>query len=271
MKRNILTFKELDSWLSENFYFEDGYVLQIEEDPLNIIVGYDIKASYEAYSEKQILPFMVIPAGVEEWNFDREVIPVGDRNHIESIEPVEVDNGVCIEFATPAVFRLRSKSLVVEQQNVIRTVCRPWVSNSEIFIKVGLSFVPRAEFWKCELERFGHNISFRYYGGDSKELEKVPYPNYEGYYIQLSDRIKSTTKGIFFFHVRIDSGQLYLALRNDDDVLRRVWQDLTLILAAYPNTTIKCGNCRFTGSEWIRYLTDGTLPSPGHHGGNTPE
>jgi hypothetical protein len=42
LKMTIDSFKDLDKWLSDNFYFEDGHILSIRENPLEIIVGYKI-------------------------------------------------------------------------------------------------------------------------------------------------------------------------------------------------------------------------------------
>ena len=46
LKTTVHTLKDLDKWLSDNFYFEDGHVLAIKENPLEIIVGYNVKANY---------------------------------------------------------------------------------------------------------------------------------------------------------------------------------------------------------------------------------
>ncbi len=80
LNTTIHTFNDLDKWLSDNFDFEDGYVLSIKENPLEIIVGYDVKGNFKANSERHILPFKIIPSKIIEWTFDKEVINVGDDN-----------------------------------------------------------------------------------------------------------------------------------------------------------------------------------------------
>jgi len=118
--------------LSDNFYFEDGHVLAIKENPLEIIVGYNVKANYKANSERHILPFKIIPSKIYEWTFDIDVTNVGDDNYIEYIEAWEVENGICLEFATPAIFRLVTNSLEIEEQELIKTTFKPWTSEKEI-------------------------------------------------------------------------------------------------------------------------------------------
>ena len=114
------TFNDLDKWLSDNFYFEDGHILAIKENPLEIIVGYNVKANYEANSDRHILPFKIIPSKIIEWVYDKEVVNIGDDNYIECIETSEVENGVCLEFTTPTTIRLVAKSLIVEKQELIK-------------------------------------------------------------------------------------------------------------------------------------------------------
>ncbi|MCS4162995.1 hypothetical protein [Sphingobacterium sp. BIGb0116] len=61
-----------------------------------------------------------------------------------------------------------------------------------MYLTAYLSEVPRPLFWKEKLSKYGHDILFRYYSGEERQPEQVPYPDYQGYYIQLADRISST-------------------------------------------------------------------------------
>ncbi len=261
LKTTIQTFNDLDKWLSDNFYFEDGHILAINENPLEIIVGYNVKANYKANSERHILPFKIIPSKFYEWTFDKDVANVGNDNYIEGIEACEVENGICLEFYTPATFRLVTNSLEIEEQELIKTTFKPWTSEKEMYLTTDLSEIPRPEFWKEELKKYGYDILFRYYAGDVRLPEQVPYPDYQGYYIQLVDRISSTQEGIFLKHLKVENGKLSLSFENKDEKLKNVWDDLTLILADLPNAKINSGNCEFTGTKWKQYLADKLLPT----------
>lgn len=261
LKTTIHTFNDLDKWVSDNFYFEDGHVLAIKENPLEIIVGYNVKANYKANSERHILPFKIIPNKIHEWTFDKDVVNVGDNNYIECIEASEVENGICLDFSTPATFRLVADSFEIEEQELIKTTFKPWTSETEMYLTTDLAEIPRPEFWKEELKKYGHNILFRYYAGDERQPEQVPYPDYQGYYIQLDDRIGSTQEGIFLKHLKVEDGKLSLSFENKDEELKNVWNDLTMVLADFPNAKINSGNCEFTGTEWKQYLTDKVLPT----------
>lgn len=71
---------------------------------------------------------------------------------------------------------------------------KPWASEIEIYLTTDLSEITRPEFWKAILSKYGHEILFRYYVGDEKHSEQVPYSVYQGYYIQLDELIKKIKK-----------------------------------------------------------------------------
>jgi len=261
LKTTIQTFNDLDKWLSDNFYFEDGHILSIKDNPLEITVGYNVKGNYKANSERHILPFKITPTNVIEWTIDKNVTVIGENNCIEFIETCEIESGVCLDFITFSTFRLVSENLVIEEQELIKTTFKPWVSETEIFLTTDLSEIPKPEFWKEKLGKCGHEILFRYYAGEERTPEQIPYPDYQGYYIQLADRIKSTQEGIFLKHLSVNNANLRLCFENDDKELKNVWNDLTIILSDFPNAQISSGNCEFTGLEWKQFLKDKILPT----------
>jgi hypothetical protein len=260
LKTTIHTFKELDEWLSDNFYFQDGHVLAVKENPIQISVGYNVKANYKANSERHILSFKLIPSKIIEWTFDKEYINTGDDNYIEDIAAIKLEKGIGLEFYTPTQFRLVTDKLIIEEQELIKTTFKAWTSETEIYLTAELSEIPRPEFWKEELGKYGHDILFRYYAGDIRQPEQVPYPNYQGYYLQLADRINSTQEGVFLKYLKVENGKLGLSFQNKDKEIKNVWDDLTLILADLPKANLKSGNCEFTGTKWKQYLIDKILP-----------
>ncbi len=228
---------------------------------MEIIVGYNVKATYKANSEKHILPFKLIPSKLIEWTFDKEVVNIGDDNYIECIEAIDVKNGICMDFSTPATFRLITDSLIIEEQEIIKTTFKPWASEKVMYLTADLSEIPKPDFWKEKLSKYGHDILFRYYAGEKRQTSQIPYPDYQGYYIQLADKIDSTEEGIFFEYIEVENGKLSLSMENKDEELKNVWDDLTLILSDFPNAKIKSGNCEFTGAKWKHYLIDKLLPT----------
>jgi hypothetical protein len=261
LKLTINTFEDLDKWLSDNSYFEDGHILSVNENPLEIIVGYNVKANYKANSERHILSFKLKPSQIYDWTFDKEIINIGNDNYIESIEPIQVEDGICLEFSTPTTFRLSTNNLIIEEQELIKTTFRPWTSEKELFLTADIQEIPKPEFWKNQLINYGHIVSFRYYASEERTGDQIPYPDYQGYYIQLASRIELTKEGIFLKHLKAENGRLNLNFENKDDELKNVWDDLTLILANLPNAKINSGNCEFTGAQWKQFLLDKILPT----------
>lgn len=260
LKKTIYTFNDLDEWLSDNFYFEDGHILSIKENPLEIIIGYNVKASYKANSERHILSFKIIPSKIMEWIYDKDVVNIGADNYIEYIEASKIENRLCLDFFTPTLIRLVTDSFIIKEQELIKTIFKPWVSETDFFMIADFPEIPRLEFWKEKLSKYGHKILFRYYAGEKRYPNQVPYPDYQGYYIQLEDRISSTQEGIFLKSINIENGKLSLNFTNKDEELKNVWNDLTIILSDFPNAKINSGNCEFTGAEWKNFLANKVLP-----------
>lgn len=112
----------------------------------------------------------------------------------------------------------------------------------------------------------GHEIVFRYYGGEVRSPDRLPYPEYSGYYIQLENRIDQNREGIFIAHVGKNETSISLGFQNKDQELKSVWIDLTRVLSELFNVNIKSGNCTFDGHEWKRYLDGDTDQTRAHRG-----
>lgn len=260
-ERIIKNFSELDSWLSENYGFQDGCVLSVNQDSLEIVIGRDVKGNYMANSGRHIQTFKIIPRGNMESTFDRSEIPTGEQNCIESVEALQVEKGVCLEFFTPAYFRLNADNFIIEKQPLVKTIFKPWINQDQIFLTAEFTEIPQPYFWKKSLDDYGHDILFRYFKGDKRFPKEVPCPDYQGYYFQLSDRINSTAEGIFIKHMTIKNGILSCNFEKKDKELMEVWNDLLQIIADFPGVKVETGNCEFTGLEWKKYLNDSVLPN----------
>lgn len=250
----IESYIELTDWLAENDYFDDGHIMEINEDPLEIIVGSVIEGNYKANTKKKIQTYKIHPTEIITWTFEGTQTAIGEENYIEYIEAISYEDRVCLEFITTEYFRLEAKSLIIEKGELIETTYKPWISDTKIFATVSLKEIPQPSFWKEKLGEYGHNISFRYFSGEAKQFEDVPYPDYQGYYLQLSNRIQKSDEGIFFMHLHLENENLSLNIENKDQELLDVWHDLNKIIADLPNAKINSGNCEFSGEEWKRIL-----------------
>lgn len=255
----IDNYIDLSDWLAENDNFADGNIIEINENPLEIIVGLDIEGSYKANTKKKIQTYNIFPTEIICWTFDGTQTAIGEDYCIESIEAISYKEKVCLEFITTEYFRLEAKSLIIEKGKIIETTYKPWISDSNIFATVRLKVVPQPSFWTEKLREYGYNVSFRYFSGEAKQLEDVPYPDYQGYYLQLNNRIQISNEGIFFMHLHLENENLSLNIENKDKELSEVWYVLNKIIADLPNAQINSGNCEYTGEEWKQILQNRTL------------
>jgi len=251
----IETTTDLTKWLEDNHFFEDGHILKIENNPLKIVVGYNITGSYEAHSERRIQTFTLEPDKIKEWTLPENAgfIP-SDDIYIEGIAPIDVLPNIGLEFSTPLTFRLVAGSIRITHNEIITTTFKPWVSESEIFVESSITVIPRPQYWVDKLKERGHVVVLRYFGSEEKMPDKLPYPDYSGYYIQTRNRLDKTNKGIFIEHLTKKEKSISLHFQNSDKEFKSIWNDLTLILSEMPDATIRSGNCKFSGREWREHL-----------------
>lgn len=261
LKIEVNTYEDLDNWLADNYDFEDGHVLAIKESPLGITVGYNVFGDYKANSERHIRSFKLTPSKILDWTYNERLFDPSDHDYIENIKAVKSEKGICLKFVPMACFELRTDSLIIEEQELIVTTFKPYTNEKEIDLIARMETVPKPGYWTQRLKEIGHHVSFRYYGGEERLHEQVPYPDYQGYFIQLTDRLDITTEGIFIQHLRTENGILILNFENKDKELKVVWEALTLILSELPDAKMKSGNCEFSGPEWRKYLIDRKLPT----------
>lgn len=256
----INTYSELDKWLSENNYFENGYILEIEKSPLIITIGYIVSGSYKANEERQMQVFKLEPLTIVEWNYDESVFTTSSDYCIKGIAAIENLSGFGLSFVHKSSFSLITDSLKLNEPTIVTDTFKPWTSDTEIYAVAEIDNVPSPEFWLKKLKEKGHALFYRYIYGEIKPVEQIPYPDYSGYYLQMADRVATTSGGIFIRDIKQRGNFTTVSFQRQDQFLVDQWLDLTRILASLSNVTIHCGNCQFTGTEWERYLRDRVLP-----------
>lgn len=244
----IKTYEELNNWLEEYNYFEDGHVLKIATNPLVITIGMLISGNFAANTEKEIINFDIIPINVSSCNYTPDFV-LSEDLYIESIEPVEACEGVGLQIFGPPVLTLIAESFTISENDIIKSVFKPWISRGNIAIQAPMEEIPKPDFWQEEFKKLDYDIVFRYYAGESKPHQLLP-SNYGGFFFQLENRINTTNQGIFIPYCSIENGQVSMSFQQCDPDLDSLWTALTIILANIPDVKISCGNCKFTGAEW---------------------
>lgn len=256
---HIESYDDLNKWLEENYYFENGHILSVEQNPLAIVVGYNVKGNYKAHSEWHILAYRIAPNGLLNPQGSFDVMPA-EEYYIDGIDPIKVEEGIGLEFCASSMFSLISQSLLISDPMLIKTTFKPWMHPTEIQITAPTEEIPKPSFWREKFLDRGIDIVFRYYSGEAKNSSEVPYPNYGGYFIQLSTRIEETREGILIDKIELINHEMRASFSNKDPHLQNAWIFLTSIIADIQNVKITCGNCEFTGEEWKQILQENRYP-----------
>ena len=252
---------ELETWLSGYNFLEDAYILAVDREPLTITIGCIISGNYRANSERRILPFALRPEVVIAWDFDQKGPIISDDYYVFGILALQDANGIRLDFGDPADFSLVTNRVKITQLPIVIDSFRPWASDREFFVRANLSHIPTPNFWLDQFKRRGEDISYRYIHGERKTLAEIPYPDYSGYFFQLTDRIGDTSSGIFIKFLGLNDQRFSVTFELWDKEMQSQFKLLQLIVGELEGVEIDCGNCIFSGSEWNQYLADGSLPN----------
>jgi len=258
---------EFETWLSEYNFLEDAYILAVDKEPLTVTIGCIISGNYRANSERQILPFSLQPEVIVAWDFDQKVPSIPNDYYVYGIQALQVADGIRLDFGDPADFSLVANRIKVTQLPVVIDTFRPWTSDREFYVTANLIEIPTPGFWLEQFKKRGEDISYRYIYGERKALAEIPYPDYSGYFFQLTARIAGTADGIFIKFLSLKDQRFSVSFELWDKDLNSQFMILQQIVGEFKDVEIDCGNCIFSGPEWIQYLADGSLPN---HPVNSP-
>jgi hypothetical protein len=264
MKSNEWVFgssKEFETWLSEYNFLEDAYILAVDKEPLAITIGCIISGNYWANSERQILPFSLQPEVIVAWDFDQKVPNIPNDYYVYGIQTSQEANGIRLDFGDPADFSLITNRIKVTQLPIVIDTFRPCPSDREFYVTANLTEIPTPGFWLEQFKKRGEDISYRYIHGERKALVEIPYPDYSGYFFQLTDRIADTANGVFIKFLSLKDRRFSVSFELWDKDMKSQFTVLQQIVGELEEVEIHCGNCIFSGQEWSQYLADGTLPN----------
>ncbi|ARS35687.1 hypothetical protein [Pontibacter actiniarum] len=254
--------EKLEEWLDQNNWFEDGYVSTIEGEPniaLKITIGYQVEGTYVAGEYQKLIEYDIHPFNVSKWTYSSSHAFSPSREWcIEGIDLIE--EGFGLKFDTPYTFEIVCSSLEVSEPKSIEGYTQPWTSDSEVFIEAPHKEVPTPDYWIDELRKRGYSVSFRYYSGTAKGVDELPYPDYSGYYIQSTGRVKQSQEGVFFKCITDENCKLRITLELKDEKSAEVWKALLRIVANWEKVKISSGNVVFEGAEWLQFVETGKYP-----------
>jgi len=256
---NINNRTELEKWLDQNYWFEDGFISEINDSKngLEIVVGYQTVGNYVAGEKQELKEFCLKPIGLTNWTYKKELFSPTKEFCINGIDLTE--DGFGLKFDTSNLFELTCDSLEISEPKITKSYIKPWISNREIYITATEKEVPTINYWIKKFAEYGFKIGFRYFASELIQSEKVPYPDYSGYFIQTLNKISETQKGLFFKSIGIEKGELQIGIENGDEN-RELFKAIQLIVSDWKNSIIYLGNVKFIGKEFKEYLESGKYP-----------
>ena len=256
---NIENRTKLEEWLDQNYWFEDGFISEINDSKngLEIVVGYQTVGTYVAGEKQELKEFSLKPNGLMNWTYKKEQFSPTKEYCINGIDLTE--KGIGLKFDTESVFELTCESIEISEPKITQTYTKPWISNREIYITTTEKEIPTVNYWIEKLGEYGFKIGFRYFASELIQSEKVPYPDYSGYFIQTLNKISETQKGLFFKFIGLKNGELRIGIENGDEN-KELFKTIQSIVSDWTNTTINSGNVKFTGEEFNEFLENGKYP-----------
>lgn len=258
---------DLEAWLDENYCFEDGYINEIktyknQDGIINLVeirLGYQIEGTLQGGTPITNKEYIIKAEGIKSWAFNDENISFSDYC-IEGLNIIDNSDEIGIEFEVPELVRLICSSIKVEGPFLKDSIRKPWTSDREVFIYTKAITVPKPSELIQWLDELGFNVSWRYIESDAINSEKVPYPDYSGWFLQETHKIPETQYGVFFHHVALNEGKLVLHLNKYDENIDELWNAITKVFALRQQVEIMSGNCRFNGMQWLEYLNSKAIP-----------
>lgn len=258
----IKSHKEFLKWAEQNNYFEDASILKMmpfpsanQEQPptISIDLAYQIKGNYKANSIRKSRAFRLTSTSVTEYHLDHSgsYEPGHCTECMEVLESAD-SIGFCID--TPARLTLRCKELCVEKlPDIIETV-KPWISKRDFYAEISSKKMPSPKDWTTMFANHGHNVIWHIYGGPPVHETHVPESNYTGWFLQEAACLDFDHQGIFFFSCSPTKSGFRLQVINYE-TSKALWHTMKTIAGEFQDAEIHCGNCEFTNTEWLKFLS----------------
>lgn len=256
----ISTRPELAAWLEKNYWFEDGYILSISQEggEMSIRIGFQSNGNYIAGTPKELTEFELRLINISECTYQADPkIIFGYDCTTEGVDPMEETLG--LKFDSPTLFKVAFQSIEISTPTKIQSFTKPHTSDNEFSIEIQHSEIPTPDYWLEKFEEQGLKVCFRYFGSEEISLDKVPYPDYSGYFLQFPHLLKDSN-GLFF---RIVGPKHLVISTNYSDNMQttQLFDTIKRITASWSSPNVRTGNVQFEGDEWRNFVEHDNLPA----------
>jgi len=258
---NISSAKALQEWLKGNDWFQDSRVLELNPRPESSLnpmpseVTIDI-ASYAGgdhneNSKRMWRVFRLRATGIDEYRLEAGGT-ISEEHWSEGVEILDSQSPISLRFDLPGALTLRCAQITVEERPQFVETVKPWLSDWEVSARISSGSVPTPKEWLGLFKRHNQSPSWRTYGSESRPAHNVPEKDYEGWFLQAPDG-QQERQGIFFFSCKPQAQGFSVHLQNQG-ASRVLWRAAMNILGEFKDVEIKCGNRKFSGTDWLAEL-----------------
>lgn len=260
--RILETSAQFEAWLDEHRWFQDCRVLSVEPRPVaenaelpftvHIQLAYQIDGNYLAHSIRVSRRFNIAAIGVRQYSLSEEGAISLDHCS-NGIDVVEAEEAIAFCIDTPAILTVRCEQVSVEELPNLTEIVKPWLSDREVYACVPAGKLPTPAEWIALFSRYGEQVAWHIYGENPRATGEVPETDYRGWFLQDPTCLDDSHQGLFFFACRPEHHGFSLQIVNHG-TSEHLWHVAKTILGQFKDVEIRCGNCLFSGPEWVKQL-----------------
>jgi hypothetical protein len=150
-------------------------------------------------------------------------------------------------------FTIECRQITVERLGPRISTVAPELSVREAHVTFQSQDFIKPSEWIDMFKGVGLSVEFRRLGDVAISADEVPI-EYNGWFLQLSNRVGDTQYGLMFGNPTLKDENFSVSFdmwSPDDDYAQPLWSALRRITAKLSNASVRCGNCRLTGAEWL--------------------
>lgn len=248
-------------WLDEQWFLQDAFIDSVVPlpqpsalpDQVRIAFRIQTAGGISAGEQRNMREIILVATDVSRF----ELLPHGfvSGNCCQGADiPEDSSAAIAFRIDVPLTLRLDCERLDVVEREWTEVVPE-FLSSREFFITVKGAPLPAPEQWVQALKVLGVNVAWRCFGGPAVPVAYVPN-QYEGWFLQQTDRIDSTSGGVFFFTSRGNGTGFEIQLQRHDAEDDPVWSRCSQYLGNFKEAEVHCGNAKLSGSAWLARIAN---------------
>jgi hypothetical protein len=242
----------LASWLDEHSWFEDAMVRMISPAPsetrsappelVTMELAYQVGGGLRAGDTRRLRRMQIRCSGVTRFELEDRAAH-SPQHWSEGVELLPSTEGISFAIDVPGRLTIACARVdAVELPEATETV-QSWESDRQISITLADGLPSPAEIVEQCRARTGVKIVWRIYSTEAVPVSSVPVAGYDGWFLQLPERISEELGGIMLgVHVAPTALALTLtrmASREGNDLL---WAAVLKTFSSFKVSQATCGN-----------------------------